>query len=229
MRILIIILCSLFLTSCLPGRNLLSKDEKKEFRQKKRCNRKLERLTKKCPILTDTVVEIIEVPVQVDSLAIFKAFPQDTSTSGLDTIFERHKVLIDSLVGNNDSLRNSLYNALRSDVRRYIVTRPCLPEEIGIDTTITLIIDGKEFKIPIKAKAQSDDKGQIVLSIQVPQTNFTAEITDEDTKIQKKDWTVKEWIYWLRGQAIWILIILIILGFIVFAIKVGFKSINPFK
>ena len=87
MKYIYLLILSFFLISCLP----------KEIRQKKRCNKKLERLTENCPDL----LKVDTVEVKVPELVIEKEFIIQLDTVKIDSFI----IQLDTIVKQKDKIR----------------------------------------------------------------------------------------------------------------------------
>jgi hypothetical protein len=171
---------------------LLTKEERHELREKERCNRKLARIIKKCPGLLDSTEATVEVVTVIDSQEIAKSFKQNQDVSGVDSIIQRYKGLIDSAGVVNDSLINILLTDIGSDVKRYIIERPCLSKPIIIDTSITIMIDEQPYSLKITFGAKSTENNQQEVFLKVPQTEFKTEAVTKVPVIKETELTWKE-------------------------------------
>ena len=87
MKYIYLLILSFFLISCLP----------KELRQKKRCNKKLERLTENCPDL----LKVDTIEVKVPELVIEKEFVIKLDTVKIDSFI----IQLDTIVKQKDKIR----------------------------------------------------------------------------------------------------------------------------
>jgi glycosyltransferase involved in cell wall biosynthesis len=224
MNRLVAIFLILTLTSCLPSVGLLTKDEKKELHRKEKCNRKLNRLAKKCPQILQPIQVEVPVNVHVDSQAIAKAFRQNTDVSGVDTIISKYQGIIDSLLLIDSSITSSVLTNMGRDIKRYIINRPCLKDSIFIDTVITITVDDTRYSLEIKFGAYPTKDNTQTQFLQVKETNFKGSVHATVDIPKEQEYTWQEKVYKaIKGAWGWIIVIFILL--IVFRY---FKSIIRF-
>lgn len=189
MRILLI--CCLFLLSgCFLKNSISTRAERKELRQIKRCNRKFERLALKCPMLLKTDTVTVEVPLQVDSVAIAKVFEGNKDVTGVDSIIDRYRRSIDSVNAIGGDMIGIVDN-LSKDVKDYVINRKCIPDSIIIDTSVSFNLNGKQYFMKIQFGA-FPEKGDIGIFCRVPDQSFISDVDCPDQKLSFKELTVKQ-------------------------------------
>lgn len=143
-KILSWLIIGLFIASCNPFVN-------KELRKTKRCNKKLNYLTRQCPqllqpkIITKTVV--IEIPlIDIDTSLLL-----NDDVSGVDSILANYRDQIDSLLARK----------LGTEIKWYVKERSCildtlLFEEGGIK--VAVYQEGNEIRVIIKKPPERIEK-----------------------------------------------------------------------
>lgn len=161
----------------------------KELRHKKKCNRKTERLIRKCPELLkpDTIIDT--VIVEVAAINIDVSLPVNKDVSEIDSIIASYKDQIDSILAHK----------LGTEIKEYVRERPCI-----IDT-----LNFEENGISVKV-FQSD--GKIHISIKKPKEKIKVIVKVEAPKIVKIKLTGWEKFMQFLGRFWWWIIIIGIIG-----------------
>lgn len=208
----IIILLLITLVGCRFIKDLLtpsplSWQERKELREKERCNDKYERLGKKCPMLLQERIDTVEVAANIDSQLIAKSFQGNQDVTGVDSIISRAQRLIDSSKVVNDSLIDAILNGISSDVKQYIIERPCLSDSIYIDTTIYIAINGKNYGIKVSFGAVPEKNNSQRLFLNVPPGDLSFTFEHKYQQQTKAELTLKEQAYKIWREFWWVLLI----------------------
>jgi len=194
-KILVYLIASLIIASCNP---FISK----ELRHKKKCNHKLEKLTRKCPGLLKTDTILIPVLIEIPPIDIDTLLLVNKDVSGIDSIIAKYQEQIDSILARK----------IGKEIKWYVRERPC-------------IIDTLEFEENgIKVKVFQQGK-QIRISIKKPKEKIKTEIKIEVPIVQKIKLTSWEKFMGFLGRFwLWIVVISII-GIIVSAFKKRIKDL----
>lgn len=185
----------IILISCNPFIN-------KELRYKKKCNRKLEALIRKCPglIQPDTIIKIVTIEIPAIDIALLVATNNDVS--GVDSIIAKYEGVIDSLLARK----------IGKEIKWYIRERPCI-----IDT---LKFTRKGIKVEVFQIGK-----QIFISVEKPKESIKAEIKIEIPRIEKIKLTWGEKLMIFLGK-FWIWIV--IMGIIAFILAILRKKYKIF-
>ena len=176
-RILIYLVTVIILISCNPFIN-------KDLRYKKKCNRKLETLTRKCPglIQLDTIIETVTIEIPAIDIALSMGTNNDVS--GVDSIIAKYEGVIDSLLARK----------IGKEIKWYVRQRPCI-----IDT---LKFTRKGIKIEVFQIGK-----QIFISVEKPKEVIKTEVEIKVSKVQKIKLTRGEKFMIFLGKFwIWIII-----------------------
>lgn len=178
----ILILLTIVLIACNP---FISKD----LRYKKKCNCKLENLTRKCPDLLkpDTIIDT--VIVEVAAIDINVSLPVNKDVSGIDSIMAKYQDQIDSILARK----------LGTEIKWYVRERPCI-----IDT-----LNFEENGISVKV---FQSKGKIHISIKKPKEKIKAIVKVEAPKVVKIKLTGWEKFMSFLGRFWWWIVIVGITG-----------------
>lgn len=214
----------LIFCSCNPFQ-ILSSDEKKDLRIKRKCNRKMERLKLQCPILTDTILVEVPLVISVDSQAIQKSWQVSQDTRGLDSILAVAKGGFGKVSTLDSATIDSIISVTKSNLRRYIVLRKTITDTLRIDTIIKFMIDGSEKDLIINASAWQDSNGNFHLGVGVPKQDINASTGFKMAQIREAEITFKEKAFKFL-QTSWYLIVIGLI--ILFIIRVAWKSLRTY-
>jgi len=116
-RFILILLVGSLLVACNPFMS-------KNLRKKKKCIRKIEKIEKICPesVLRDTIIDTVEIVVPEIRIDTF--FLVNDDVSGIDSIIDKFKGVIDSVTALK----------LKTEIKWYAKTRLCIVDTIRIDS-----------------------------------------------------------------------------------------------
>lgn len=176
----ILIALIILITSCNPFVN-------KELRKTKRCNRKLERITQKCPGLLkpDTIIKTITI--EIPPIYIDTSLSVNDNVAGIDSIIAKYQMQIDSILARK----------LGTEIKWYVRERPCVIDTLKFEQ------DG----IKVKVFQQGD---RIRISIKRPKEIIKEKVKIETPKVVKikltwwqkfMDFLGRFW-WWIVGIAV---------------------------
>jgi hypothetical protein len=211
-RVLFVIsIASLILLSCNPFR-VISKEDRKLLRQKKKCERIYNKYKRSCPENVRVDTFILEVSTSVDSQNIARNFHIPTDTILQDSIRSRFQRTLDSLAADLDSVTRSRIIRLHSNSVRTIGNRRVIEGVLEFDTTITIMVDNRPYELKIQANVTQPNINTITVGIIVPKQEIKTEIKVPDEKLTEPVFTTLEKIQmWLNGAWLSIIIVLAVL------------------
>jgi len=190
------------MSGCNPF-NILSKQENKELRQKKRCERKYDRYVKKCGL---DFKEII-IPIAIDSAIYNRTFETNTDVSGLDSIIGRYKAIIQNLAADSGSHVDTVFRDIYNDIVRYVGNRYCIEDSLYFDTTITILVNNIPLNVQLTIGVWQPDPKNITPFVMIPQQDLLIKTTVEIPK--KPEFSFVERVQiWLNNA--WLLIVVIL-------------------
>ena len=195
-KLIIILLSSIILIGCSPFIN-------KDLRRKNKCNRKLDRVVRKCPELlkTDTIEKVIVV--EIPAIEIRDSIQIVPDTLGVDSIFNSYKT---SFLDSIGQLK------LRNTVIKYIQSNPC--------TSDTLI--KKVGRFTVKAWFSN---GHMQIDVGAPKRKIRKNIPIEVPVVKNIELTIWEQLMNALSK-IWWWIIGVVVLFILY--KLFRKSLSSF-
>ena len=206
---------------CIPTLGIMSKAEKQEYRQKKRCERKYNRYKKHCP--ENIHIDTLRVPISVavDSQGIAKAFNTYKNEALIDSIRTGFKGFIDSLSLGNDSLARVLLNRTSSTILKFSRNARCIEDTISFDTTVIIMIDDQTISVRLTIGATQPNPQTITPFVYVPPQDLstTKEVVTETPC--PPEFTVKEWLYRSWSTIMWVALI----GLIVYLLYRLFRNV----
>lgn len=227
-KIVALLLLSILMTSCLPGLLTgMDKEQRKELRYKKKCQRKFDKLVKACPQYLELDTANIPMPVSADSQRIEGNFLVNSPSDSLKEILRHYQFLSDSLVGGNDSLMSIILTGLGEEIIRYVDRYKFLTDTLSIDTAILIKINGQELRLTITIGAYQKTPRSISPFVYVPESDFDLTFPCPDSKLVRPKLSTQEMIFeWLKTNYLLLIISILVVLLVTYIKKNWFPSLR---